>query len=929
MEHNKQVLTNQEHAMKEYLRRQQVEAEKHIRQYSPGPVRRAEPSASVPGTPQSLRKHSEKAEETARRLQEEHMRARLARGGSLERHSPQMSRKEWQGKPSGCETDSEYSTRTPGSPKPGVNSKSLPKRTSTSQLNYGLLMGQIQQKRAQRKNKSVDGSVSDSNYSSYSEIQGMRGSGGSPHQWLQPSSTYGGWASAQEEHMGSSESLNSISSSIKQARANSLANYPTGFPTPPARQEETEYYGIPFMLQRPSGLPSSQPTSPTHPPGHRHSAGQPSYSSLPSYSAGKTRQPKLFASDIAEDLNGSSASLISNGSSVYSSQEERTAADIRKLQNELVEEHNKVLNLTTQLSTNAHVVSAFEQSLANMTARLHQITRTAEQKDSEVATLRQEIARLRQSGADAGLCKQPGRKESSVVSPHALLRQVSSSSVNSLSSAHSNSSLNSGDEGKAGKSMKKGWLRSSFSKVLGKGKQRHKSGSVSDCEPEEKETMVEAEDESPVLDRSPSVASLDKESEKGNSEPKVVVELKQQLIEKDTLLTETRLEALSSVHQLESLKETVNKMKTELVSLRQENEKLAVAATSKSIGSSDSSLNTSNETERESSEKRTSVAMSDSSIHSTAPSSLDMSATTDPSQMDSKTLAVMVVVEGGEEVRIGTVAASGALSWALLDSLVQRLLTEYFMRLDPISNLGLSVESLLEYRVGEVMRRPHQNPEPELLPYGYIIGDVRSIGLQLKGREQGEVDSLALATLVPRSIVQRYLGLLKEHRRLIISGPAGTGKTTLAAGLASLVTKSSPLTITLASTDKQTQVASILAEVQQVKPEVVVLDNLHLAVDLESLLGDLASTAATILATLTQAGGGTTDLQLRTSFRWVLLAHHVEPVRGFLARSLKRRLLAVEVECRSYNSEAYEVAEWVARWVDLCRAMQVTQPSPV
>ena len=36
--------------------------------------------------------------------------------------------------------------------------------------------------------------------------------------------------------------------------------------------------------------------------------------------------------------------------------------------------------------------------------------------------------------------------------------------------------------------------------------------------------------------------------------------MRQQLIEKDTLLTETRLEALSSVHQLESLKETVNKV---------------------------------------------------------------------------------------------------------------------------------------------------------------------------------------------------------------------------------------------------------------------------------------------------------------------------------------------------------------------------------
>merc|ERR1719460_2171580 len=171
--------------------------------------------------------------------------------------------------------------------------------------------------------------------------------------------------------------------------------------------------------------------------------------------------------------------------------------------------------------------------------------------------------------------------------------------------------------------MKKGWLRSSFSKVLGKGKQRHKSGSVSDCERDEEDgSKTEEEQTAPnALERSPSSASLDKkeEVEEKKEEMKVVVELKQQLMEKDSLLTETRLEALSSVHQLESLKETVNKMKTELVCLRQENEKLAVAATSKSIGSSDSSLNTSNEAERElSSEKRTSVAMSDSSIHSTA-----------------------------------------------------------------------------------------------------------------------------------------------------------------------------------------------------------------------------------------------------------------------------------------------------------------------
>ena len=162
-------------------------------------------------------------------------------------------------------------------------------------------------------------------------------------------------------------------------------------------------------------------------------------------------------------------------------------------------------------------------------------------------------------------------------------------------------------------------------------------------------------------------------------------------------------------------------------------------------------------------------------------------------------------------------------------------------------------------------------------------------------------------------IVQRYLGLLKEHRRLVISGPPTTGKSSLASGLANLVTKGKVQAVSLTNPGVEEQLTNVLTEVQQNRPEVLLLDNLHLAADLEGLLGELANTAPMILATLTQAGGSTTDLQLRTSFRWVLLAHHVEPVRGFLGRHLKRRLLAVEVESRSYNAEAYEVAEWVAR----------------
>lgn len=50
-------------------------------------------------------------------------------------------------------------------------------------------------------------------------------------------------------------------------------------------------------------------------------------------------------------------------------------------------------------------------------------------------------------------------------------------------------------------------------------------------------------------------------NEEHTEEPRSVDELKKQLREKEMVLTDIRLEALTSAHQLESLKETVNKMR--------------------------------------------------------------------------------------------------------------------------------------------------------------------------------------------------------------------------------------------------------------------------------------------------------------------------------------------------------------------------------
>ena len=70
-------------------------------------------------------------------------------------------------------------------------------------------------------------------------------------------------------------------------------------------------------------------------------------------------------------------------------------------------------------------------------------------------------------------------------------------------------------------------------------------------------------------------------------------DLKKQLVMKDNLLTETRLEALSSAHQLESLRDTVTKMRTELMSVRSQNEKLQCIVVCRNSSGGQKSLNSS------------------------------------------------------------------------------------------------------------------------------------------------------------------------------------------------------------------------------------------------------------------------------------------------------------------------------------------------
>ena len=58
------------------------------------------------------------------------------------------------------------------------------------------------------------------------------------------------------------------------------------------------------------------------------------------------------------------------------------------------------------------------------------------------------------------------------------------------------------------------------------------------------------------------------------------------------------------------------------------------------------------------------------------------------------------------------------------------------------------------------------------------------------------MDSLVFETLIPKPMMQHYIGLLLKHRRLVLSGPSGTGKTYLTNRLAEYLVERSGREVT-------------------------------------------------------------------------------------------------------------------------------------
>ncbi|XP_058453554.1 protein sickie-like [Malaya genurostris] len=265
-----------------------------------------------------------------------------------------------------------------------------------------------------------------------------------------------------------------------------------------------------------------------------------------------------------------------------------------------------------------HVVEAFEQSLINVSQKLQKLTVSKDQKGDEIQEMRQTIELLRQqsagiaatqllalssahgtttSGTTKTTSKQPPPPPPSKSD---MKRHRSADSMNSISSSGISGSV------PQDKPKKKGGLRLSLTRAFSRGSKDSKSnrpvsqhsnpGSVDGSLQgyRSHEDICASPPLSPTMPSPPDstspVQNVDQQLAYDLDGNPVVEHLVKQLRQKELVLTDIRMEALTTASQVENLKDTVMKMRQEMINLKHNNERLQHMVTRRSISGSDASL---------------------------------------------------------------------------------------------------------------------------------------------------------------------------------------------------------------------------------------------------------------------------------------------------------------------------------------------------
>ncbi|XP_069797769.1 neuron navigator 1-like isoform X2 [Narcine bancroftii] len=654
--------------------------------------------------------------------------------------------------------------------------------------------------------------------------------------------------------------------------------------------------------------------------------------------------------DPVDDVHGSVLSLASTTSSVHSMSEDKVQGEhIRKLRRELESSHDKVSALTSQLSTNAHLVAAFEQSLTNMTSRLQSLAMTAEQKDTELFDLKETIDMLHKKNAEAQAVIH-GALNNPDLTPKELRikRQNSSDSISSLNSITSHSSIGSGKDADAKKKKKKSWLRSSFKQAFTLKKAPKSASSYSDIE--EIATPDSSVPSSPKVQHedaessSPSTKPSTKPFDSNDPDLKEVSILRSELWEKERKLTDIRLEALSSAHQLEHLREAMHNMQVEIEALKLENDRLK-ADTGSGVPQA-VPLSSATSSPRRSLgltlAHSFSLSLTDSVDQDTSP----MDGVTCASSKEERSVRIVVLLTEEQicnettkqqEFFIGSIKINGTTDWTTLDGVICELFKDYITKVDPVSCLGLSTDAIYSYSVDHVKRVLGTDP-PDLLPYRYLGKEATNFSITLKGLKEKSVDSLVFETLIPKPMMQHYLSLLLKHRRLILSGPSGTGKSYLSIRLAEYLVQRSGREVTdeIIATfnmdthsckDLQLYLSNLANQIDRETstgnvPLVIILDDLSEPGSLSELVNGALTCkyhkCPYVIGTTNQPIKTTPNHGLHLSFRLVPFSNNAEPANGFLSRYLQRKLIESENVANANNNEILNILNWVPKlWYHL------------